>query len=264
MHELDDVRALYAPATTPDPAGINRQREQLMTTIQESTGASADHDGQPAAEHDLSDLASRRRWRIARRAALIALPIAAIGAAAAAVMIPDRAPSTEGQSFGCISDEVVTVLPNRGISPVEQCADVWKQGDMVAEVTSAPPLVACVNKYGGVVVLEGTSNDDCTTKSMSGWEGEASYLAMGRVLTDAHIQLIDERAASGDHCVSIDQWKDAIFDAGGSEDWTFEVNDDDASPRCYNVDARDPEAGTVLLTGAPTGESLGCDPRVDC
>jgi len=155
-------------------------------------------------------------------------------------------------------------MPNNGVSPIDQCADIWASGGMVASVTEAPPLVACVEKNGGVTVIEGTGEDACAAAGMAPWAGQPAYEEAGGAVRQVLIAFHDRLKATGNGCATVDDWRGGLADQPGTSGWHIAVNQVEPSRHCYEVGSIDPTSRTITLFGSPGDASIGCDPRTGC
>lgn len=251
MDELRSLKELFPDP--PPPAGpvVQRQREALMTMIDDATIAA------PAVRPY-----RRHRWRVAT---MIAVPAATVLLAAAGWAVL-RTEATEAAAFACVADGVTAVVPNDGTPPVDACRGQWEAGAMVRGVTEAPPLAACVNDSGSVMVIAATSADPCAGAGMGRWAGEHEYQAVGAAIRGALVSFHDRFQATGNGCASEQDWRSALEDRLGptGDPWTMKVDEVEAGRRCFGVGSVDPTTMTVTLIGHPGDYSIGCHPRTGC
>lgn len=168
--------------------------------------------------------------------------------------------------FACVADGVTSVLPNDGTSPIDACRAQWESGAMVQGVTAAPPLAACLNDAGAVVVIPAEVPDPCEAASMGEWTEQAEYEVAGVAIRAALVSFHDRFNATGNACVTEQDWCRALEDHLGPDHagWTLEVDQVEAGRRCFGLGSIDPTTLTVRLVGHPGNESIGCDPRTSC
>lgn len=196
---------------------------------------------------------------------LLVVPAATLVLAAAGWVVL-RHKSTDAAAFACVADGVTAVLPNDGTSPIEACRAQWESGAMLRGVTAAPPLAACVNDAGAVMVISGEAPDPCEAADMGEWTGQAEYEAVGAAIRAALVSFHDRFNATGNGCATEQDWRRALEDHLGPADvrWTVEVDQVEPDRRCFGVGSIDPTTMTVRLVGHPGNESIGCDPRTGC
>lgn len=253
MDELDALKALFPP---PDPLPapvVQQQREKLMTFIETTT--IGDH--HEAARH------GRWRSRGRRTAVLVAVPVVTVLLAAAGWAVFGRE-AREAVSFSCIADGVTSVLPNDGTSPVDACQEVWQSGGMVPGVTTAPPLVACVDGGAAVKVIEGDDTNACELAGMGAWSDQATFEAAGASVRAVLVSLHDRNLETGNGCATVQDWRSGLADQPGTRGWTIDVDQIDPARHCYEVGSVDPTIRTITLIGSPGDSSIGCDPRTGC
>jgi hypothetical protein len=250
MDELQSLKGLFPEPPPPAEPVVQRHREALMTMIEEASGATAGGRIQP------------RRGRRAMK--LLVVPAVLVLAAAGWTVLRDEA--TEAAAFACVADGVTSILPNEGTSPIEACRAQWEAGAMVQGVTVAPPLAACVNDSGAVVVIPAESPNACDAANMGEWTGQAEYEAMGSAIRAALVSFHDRFKATGNGCATEQDWRSALADHLGPDHagWTLEVDQVEAGRRCFGLGSIDPMTMTVRLVGHPGNESIGCDPRTGC
>lgn len=118
-----------------------------------------------------------RRWG-SRPLALVGVAVAACAAATAAAIYTAWAPATLSNEVRCYAvaslehgdsfpgttttqaENATTGEISSGISAVEQCASLWRQGFVVEGASSVPNLVACVLPEGAAAVFPG-EDDTC-------------------------------------------------------------------------------------------------------
>lgn len=244
--ELDDaLRDLLGTPAAPPSAVLRHRRETLMQHIR-----TAD-DARPArADTDTRETGPIRRRR--RLAALVVAPVVTAGLAAAGWnVLRDPAPATQASAFSCVStrgDGVVSVMPNDGSDPVATCADLWRTGGMEADVRSAPPLVACVDK-GLVKVIEGADADACVAVGAVPWAEQSAYAEAGAAIEAVRSDLEDRFVRTGDGCPSVDDFTSRLD--GRLNGWTYDVDQVEPSLRCYDVGSIDPVHHSILIIGVP-------------
>ncbi len=249
MDELQSLKALFPEPAPPAEPVVQRHREALMTIIDGATRASGDP-GRP------------RRTRRALK--LLVIPAAALLAAAGWVVLREEA--TEAAAFACVADGITSVLPNDGTPPIDACRALWEAGSMQSGRTTAPPLAACVNTAGAVVVIAAEKADACEAAGMGAWAGQAEYEVVGSAVRSALVSFHDRFKSTGDGCATEQDWRAALDDYLQQSDvrWHLEVNQVEPDRRCFGVGSIDPTTMTVTLVGHPGNESIGCDPRVGC
>lgn len=249
MDELQSLKTLFPEPAPPAEPVVQRHREALMTIIDEVT-------------HANGDLARPRRTRRALK--LLVVPAAALLAAAGWVVLRDEA--TEAAAFACVADGVTSVLPNDGTSPIDACRALWEVGGMRPGVTTAPPLAACVNNAGAVVVMAAEKADACQAAGMGAWAGQAEYEAFGSAVRSALVSFHDRSKSTGDRCATEQDWRTSLGDYLQQRGvrWQLEVDQVEPDRRCFGVGSIDPTTMTVRLVGHPGNESIGCDPRTGC
>lgn len=131
----------------PDADALRRQRQRLVEELQPS------------------DRRSAIRWRRARRLALAAAGVFAIGGGAAVAGGVFSANDVAVRAgIGCYDratlDANVTVLGPTA-DPVTACARLWREG-VVSGRPEAPALVACTAEEQPVRVLPGSDVATCT------------------------------------------------------------------------------------------------------
>jgi hypothetical protein len=103
----------------------------------------------------------RRRSR--RRQWIIAGTVAVAGMASAAFAVLRSSPASEPTGIACAAtddpDGDIVGLPG-AVDPVAACAELWTNGTLGSG--TVPPLAACVNDAGAVVVLPGEASAVCT------------------------------------------------------------------------------------------------------
>lgn len=204
-----------------------------------------------------------RRARRQRTIALIAIPVVSVALAAAGWAVL-HGEATEAHSFACVTDGVVTVLPNDGTSPIRACQAVWESGAMVQGVTTAPPLVACVSDRGSVEILVYGGADSCQRAGMAEWTGQAEYEVAGAAVRDALVSFHERLEATGNACATEADWRAALREQTEVRGWTIEVNQVEPDRHCFDVGSIDPTTKTMTLIGHPGDDSIGCDPRTGC
>ena len=222
-----------------------------MTMIEEATSAA------PAVRP------GRRQRR--QLTTMLAIPAATVVLAAAGWAVL-RTESTEAAGFACVAGDVIAVLPNDGTPPVDGCRGQWEAGAMVRGVTEAPPLAACVDDSGSVIVIPATATDPCGGAGMGTWAGQAEYQALGAAIRSALVSFHERYQATGNGCASQQDWGTALEDRLGpaGDAWTMEADEVEAGRRCFGVGSVDPTTMTVTLIGHPGDYSIGCDPRTGC
>lgn len=261
MDELEALREFFSTPEPLSPIVVQRHKEMLMSHIESSSGHSTETptpDG-AAGVHT----AGRRRSRSRRIAAMVAIPVVAV-ALAAAGWAALRTEATAARSYSCDADDVVTIMANHGDSPITACADLWASGRMITDVTEVPPLVGCIDGTGTVHVIEGHYDAACATAGMAPWAPDPSYAAAGEAVRAALITFHDRYRATGDSCITVDDWRQALEEQPGTHGWHTTVDQIEASRHCYDVDVIDPTTRTIGLIGVPGDDSIGCDPRTGC
>jgi hypothetical protein len=246
MDELERLRRQRPDSVPPSDEIKGRARMQLMKAIGAETAA--------------PKKAGRRRWPLW----IGAVAIAAGGTAAGWAFL--REP-THASSFGCVADDVTSVLPNDGTSPLEACKRMWEDGAMTTGVTKAPPLVACVSPDGPVLVIEQKTDRSCEDEGMAPWTEERDYLAVGRAVKSGRIWFHDRSKETGQKCVSATDWRSRLTAELRSEElhgWDIRVDQIEPDRHCYEVAEIDPTKRSIRVIGVPGDESLGCDPRTGC
>jgi hypothetical protein len=98
-----------------------------------------------------------------RRLWIVAGTVAVAGLATVAFAMLRYSPASEPTRIACAAtddpDGDVVCLPG-AVDPVAACAELWTDGTLGSGAT--PPLAACVNDAGAVVVLPGESSAVCT------------------------------------------------------------------------------------------------------
>ncbi len=251
MDELQALKELFSSPEPPPESVVQRQREKLMTIIEATTAVNPGPQQRP------------RRPRRRRAVALIVAPVATAALAAAGWAVL-RTEATEAHSFACVTDGVVTILPNDGTSPVEACKSAWESGAMIQGVTTAPPLVACVNEGGAVEILVDHGPDSCDSAGMGEWTGQAEYEAAGAAVRAALVSFHDRLESTGNACATEADWRAALREQTAVHGWTIEVNQVEPDRHCFDVGSIDPTTKTMTLIGHPGDDSIGCDPRTGC
>lgn len=261
MDELQEINDFYSSPEPPSASVIRRQREQLMTTIENATRhPDEQRDEQLGGPTKASDSSARRR-----RLLLLAAPVAAIGLAAAGWTAFHSEP-TQAAAFTCSSDDNTVVLDNDGSSPLEACRAIWATGTMADGVTS-PDLVECVSEPGSVAVIVREDAGACAAAGMAEWTGQQEYQTVGTAVRDARISFHDTFAASGDGCATVEDWE---LELGGRLDqvvsgWSIEATfADPGRDECFALGTIDPTTDTVTVIGVQDTHSIGCDPRTGC
>lgn len=202
------------------------------------------------------------RWTVPA----LVLTLGATTAAGWAVLARD---ADDTVSFACTTSDgnVTSVLPNDGTSPVDACAAEWASGAMVSGVTTAPPLVACVQDGGAVTVIDGGGERACEVAGMAPWTDLADFEAVGRAVRSARVTLFDRLEQTGDACAEEGEWRELLateLAAEGAGPWTIETDQIEPGRRCYDVGEIRPGDRTLVLIATPGGHSIGCDPRTGC
>jgi hypothetical protein len=145
---------LWNPPERDMPRGRALQRrEHLVHELTESSARLA------------APLPSSHEKRTGRRWATLALVPALLLLGAAAYAIVTRHAEDVVNGIGCYAAASVTanttVAQADGRNPVAICEGLWKQGAVVAGVTKAPPLIACVPAKGGAVWVFPGRSDTC-------------------------------------------------------------------------------------------------------
>lgn len=251
MDELQSLKEFFADPPLPAEPVVQREREALMAMIDNATNAS-------------SPARPRRRQR-RRVITMMAIPAAIVLLAAAGRAVL-RTEATEATAFACVADGTTAVLPNDGTPPVDACRSEWEAGAMVRGVTKAPPLAACVNDSGSVMVIPATGVDPCEEADMGTWAGQAEYQAIGIAIRSALVSFHDRYQATGNGCVSAREWHTALEDRLGptGKAWTIKVDEVEAGRRRFGVGSVDPTTMTITLIGHPDDYSIDCDPRTGC
>lgn len=248
MDELQALNKLYSSPEPPPKEVVQRQREILMNTIAAATTPDP-------------QIPSRSRRR--RVITLVAVPVAALSLAAAGWRVLHDEPS-QTSSYACLADGVVAVLPNNGTNPIKACRTAWEDGAMVAGVTKAPPLTACIHSGGQVAVIEAKTTDACEVAGMEEWGGQADFETVGAAIRAVLVQFHDRFAATGNGCATEQEWRDALKGQPGMEEWTIDADQIEPNRRCYDVGDINPGDFTITLIGSPGDYSIGCDPRTGC
>lgn len=256
MDELQEINDFYSSPESPSASVIRRQREQLMTMIDNEQ---AHTDGRT---HSPMPASARRRRR---KLLLLAAPVAAIGLAAAG-WTAFNSESTQAAAFSCQSDDNTVVLDNDGTSPLDACRAIWASGTMAPGVTD-PELVECVSEAGLVAVIVQDDTDACAAAGMSEWTGQQEYLAVGAALRDATISFHDRFDATGNGCATIEDWETELGGRldQGADGWTIEAAfSEPGRDECFALGTIDPSTETVEIIGVEDSYSIGCDPRTGC
>lgn len=279
MDELEALRELFSTPEPPSEAVVHRHKEMLMDHIESSgerptsspiNSASIDeghhetiHGGTGIVSDTSAGGRSRSASRSRRVAVIVGIPVVAIALAAATWAVL-RTEATSAQSYSCVTDGVFSIMPNYGESPIEQCADLWASGQMVTGVTEVPPLVGCIDGIGAVMVIEGSDDSACAAAGMAPWTPDPAYADAGEAIRDARISFHDRAIATGNRCVTVDDWRDALAEQPGTRGWRITVDQIEPSRHCYDPGPIDPTTRTIELIGVPGDDSLGCDPRTGC
>lgn len=272
IDELDELREFFASPEPPSEVVVQRHKEMLMNHIE----SSGDHptDVPTIDEAPLVHTAVRRRSRSRSRRviAMVAIPVVAVALAAAGWAMT-RTDATQAYAYACAADGNVTVMPNYGGSPIQECADEWARGAIEPGVTEAPPLVACVTDANPswwdsdskvVMVIEGTGDEACARAGMAPWAEQAEFEQAGEAVRSVLISFHDRFKATGNGCATFDDWTDGLAEQSGTRGWDLKQSKTSASNRCYDIDSIDPTTRTISLI-APDGDfSIGCDPRTGC
>jgi hypothetical protein len=246
MDELQSLKAIYPEPSPPADPVVQRDRETLMRLIEEAT------DIGPTGESE--HVRGRRAWKL-----LLAPPALALLAASGWVVL--RHDATQAASFACVADGVTAVLSNDGTSPIDSCRSIWEAGAMHKGVTTAPPLAACVNDGGAVEVITADGPDTCEAAGMGEWAGQPEYEAVGAAVRAARLSFHDRYNATGNGCVTEQDWRTALEDQPGTQAWNIKVNQVKPDRHCFAVGLIDPTTRTITVVGFPGDYSIGCDPR---
>lgn len=206
---------------------------------------------------------ARRRRSRRRTVSLIAIPVASVLLIAAGWAV-FHTEAREAVSFSCVADDVTAVLPNDGTSPVEACRAVWQSSGMVSGITTAPPLVACLNDGAAVVVIEGDGPSDCESAGMGTWTDQPAYETAGAGVRAVLVSLHDRYIATGNGCATVKDWRSGLAEQPGTAGWTIDVDQIESSRHCYEVSSIDPTMRMITLIGSPGDYSISCDPRTGC
>ena len=274
MDELKVLREFFSSPEPPSPVVIQRHKEMLMNHIESSAEeptstamASRVAKTDRAVSNDRGgpvDRESGKRESRSRKAAVVvALPVLAVALAAAGWAVL-RTDASEAVSFSCVTDGVVSVMPNYGASPIDQCADMWASGGMIPGVTEAPPLAACVDRNGAVMVIEGNGESACVSDGMAPWTDQPKYEKAGEAVRQVLITFHDRLKATGNACATVDDWRGGLASQPGTTGWHIAVNQIESSRHCYEVGLIDPTSQRITLIGSPGDSSIGCDPRTGC
>lgn len=221
-----------------------------MTTIQDTPG-------------ELSQRSKRSPRR--RVMKLVVLPAAVIVLAAAGWAVSRQEQATQVAGFACVGDSTEAILPNDGTPPVEACQAQWQAGHMRQGVTTAPPLVACVNGGGAVEVIPAEGPDACDAAGMATWTEGPEYVAAGTAVRTAREAFHDRYAATGNACVTEQDWRSALESLlTGVPEWSLNTVSVESGRRCFDVGGIDPTTHTIRIIGVPGANSIGCDPRRGC
>jgi hypothetical protein len=193
----------------------------------------------------------------------LAAPVGVLALAAAGWAIFHNE-AHEAVSFSCVTDGVVSVLPNDGTEPVAACRSAWEAGAMVPGVSTAPALVACLDGQAAVAVLEGDGPEDCAAADMGVWTDQPAYEAAGDAVRSALVSFHDRNIATGNGCATVQDWRAELAAQPGIADWKIEVDQIESSRHCYDVGSIDPTVRKISLIGTPGEYSIGCDPRTGC
>lgn len=248
MDELQALNELFSSTEAPSESVIRRQKERLVTTIQTDDNARQDH---------------HRRRRITGFAVFAATAtLAAAGAAAA--FSASQQEATQAAAFACVAEGTTAVLPNDGTPPVEACEAQWAAGRMVAGVTTAPPLVACVSAASAVEVIEGDGPEVCLEAGLSEWVEQPAFEQMGAAVREARIAFHDRYQATGNGCATEQEWRDELEAAAAANSWSIEADVIEADRHCFDAGGFDPTTRTLTLIGVPGDFSISCDPHTGC
>lgn len=234
---LDLVRAL-APTTEHQPDLIERVRNELMATINETAPPS----DSPSAPRPVNRRAPRR-WLIPAAAALVLSTTAAAWALART--------SADSTTLECPGNSIIDAVTG---DPVTDCSNEWRR----SMGTEPPAMVAYDNGNGGVTVL--LANDpapDRYTELEPGPFQRTEFIQLEAALDDAGRGL-----SSG--CYDDDTGREIArreLDRLGLMTWTITIDDlrpPDGQSRCaYHV--VDPLTQQVQLIGVE-GSTFGSNP----
>jgi hypothetical protein len=243
VDELQALREFFSsPEPLPEPV-VRRQREKLMATIASTTANEPPPRGR-----------SRRR----RAVVLIATPVAAAAVAAAGWAVTHHEPRdvSDAAGFSCEADGVVSILRNDGTPPVEACRSQWESGAILPDVTTAPPLVACVDGPK-VAVIEADGPNPCDAAGMAEWTGQADYEAMGAAVRAVQLSLPHRYPQPGIGCATEQEWTTGLANQPGAQGWTIEVDPITPDRLCFDVGSIDPATKTITIVGLPGNFSNG-------
>lgn len=161
----------------------------------------------------------RRRWVVGGTVA-----VAAVATAAFAFL--RTSPATEPTAVSCAATDDpagdIVGLPGSA-DPVAACAVLWTDGTLGSG--TVPPLAACVNDAGAVIVLPGGASSVCTKAGFALLDLDADtseaidVLAVEELLIDT---FLDDCYPQDDALVKARQ----ILDNSGLDDWTVTLAED--------------------------------------
>lgn len=216
---------------------------------------------QPRGSHQPPTLHTSRTRR--RLIGLIVAPIA-VGALAAAGWALLRTDATNALSLSCVSGDVTAVIPHDGTPPIQACTELWRNGAMEPDTTTAPPLIACVDDSSTVAIIEGTNPIACQDADLTVWQDQPAYEAAGAAITEARTQLHARFDATGNGCATQDDWQTLLSQQQGTNDWSITTDNTSANSRCFDIGTADPTTLTITLIPVPGDHSIGCNPRTGC
>ncbi len=209
----------------------------------------------------------RRRRRVL--AVLVPAAILSVAATGYALLKPDQVVAA---GIGCFDqpslDANVAIVSTSGESPEAVCAKEWQQGAVRLGTNEVPPLVACVNEPGAVLVFPSSRETICTELGLqdlpAGYEEAAGRFVKMR---DAIIRELFRSATRGsaterNACLRQDEALRIvrrILHEQGFKAWTAEIAAGDYAGRtCANLVAFDDRAKKVLVI--PTDEGIDPNP----
>ncbi|MGH9186948.1 MAG: hypothetical protein ACRD0U_14200 [Acidimicrobiales bacterium] len=131
-------------------------------------------------------------------------------------------------------------------------------------MTSAPPLVACVNDRAAVAVIEADGPSACESAGMGEWTEQPDYEALGLAVRTVRSSLHDRYNQSGNGCATEADWRSGVANQPAALEWTINVDQIEPDRHCYDVASIDPTTRTLSIVGVPGDYSIGCDPRTGC
>ncbi len=224
VHDPLELLRAAAPRHERLEPGDDPAADQLLENILASPIAAGDQ---------------RRRRRRRRTAVFTGLAVATVSAGTVAAVVLTRDQPDDLTSVACWSNASVTpsevvVVPWDGSDPTIACMSAWENGQFeTVDSRQAPPLMACVNAAGGLVVVPGDAQV-CASLELASFdsEGESSTDQLRDVVEEIENTVTEAACLSGPDAVDAIE---EILDAADISDWTIVPPEPTPAETCMTV-----------------------------